>query len=64
MILGNILENVEEEVKELLITTICQDKNSYTLNFVITRTHTYRLLDNAAFVRIHVKFFKHFLQIF
>ena len=40
MILGNILENVEEEVEELLITIICQDKDSSTLNFIITRTHT------------------------
>ena len=62
MILEKILENVDKEVEELLTTINCQDKNSCALIFIITRTH--RLLDNAAFVRIHIRFFKHFLQIF
>ena len=63
MILEKILENVEEEVEELLITINCQDQNSCTLIFIITRTHTDGLTTLPLFV-FTLDFLKHFLQIF
>ena len=64
---------VEEELEELLLTENCQDKNSVTLIFTITRTKSAgksntldtgtRLLGNAAFVRIYIRFSKDFPKI-